>query len=280
MSSVIIVGAGLFGQIISRALREDGHTVLMMDRGEEMAGSKPAACLMKPSWFSGLGADVHEPALSLLDELYDLQTIQFELMPKSLSFLDGALPKASVYWVQPSTILSGDSATAATVANVTEVKPGSVVTDLGVFEADVVIVAAGVWSEELLPQYKQQAQHGLALLFPDHYCTRPAIQAWAPYRQRVGFNRGDGMWIGDGTAIKASNWNDERTKTVADRCRAMYDVEGKTARYLHGLRPYAKGHKPCLLEQPSPGVWLASGGAKNGTVAAAYCAHKIRESLR
>ena len=33
--------------------------------------------------------------------------------------------------------------------------------------------------------------------------------------------------------------------------------------------------KPCLLEEIRPGLWVASGGAKNGMLAAGWAAHEI-----
>ena len=97
MTDAIIVGGGLFGAIIAKALRADGHEVLVIDRGERYAGSKPAACLMKPSWFSSLGRKVHVPALRLLGDLYDIKNIEFTAGIKLL--------KVDVMWIDPATIL-------------------------------------------------------------------------------------------------------------------------------------------------------------------------------
>lgn len=154
-------------------------------------------------------------------------------------------------------------------------------------EARNIIVAAGIWTERLLRQVAQQGQRGMALLFPELHPERGKIKVWAPYRQLVGFDRGDGLWVGDGTAIKAENWDDERTRQVYNRERQFGDQVMGTlglspndgARLLHGIRPYAKGHKPCLLQEVEPGLWAASGGAKNGTLAAGWAAHEIARRL-
>jgi len=262
----IIVGGGLFGQVIARALRAEGRDVAVYDDRRPEAGSKPAACLMKPSWFSGLGKDVYEPSLKLLDDLFSVKDIEFTLRPR--------VAKTTVHWCNPASILGGP----VCPAKVIHVEPGRIRTEGNVIiEADLIVVSAGVWTEKLLPQYKQTAQKGVAFLWPEETIAEPFINVWAPYRQLVGFNRGDGLWVGDGTAIKNENWTHERLAKSFKRCEDAMECSMGTPIVLPGLRPYAKGHKPCLLEEVRPGLWVASGGAKNGTVAAGYCAHVIRE---
>jgi glycine/D-amino acid oxidase-like deaminating enzyme len=260
----VIVGGGLFGQIIAAALRKDGRTVEVLDRGEKLAGSKPAACLMKPSWFSGLGKEVFEPSLQLLDELYRVHDIEFSIRPSGL--------KSRVHWCDPQLILSPLTRQEDVVA----VRPGQVETARGeVIAARQVIVAAGFWTRSLLPEFAQVGQQGAAYLWPDTEGDN-FISVWAPYRQLVGFNRGDGYWMGDGTAIKAENWTAERERATYARCAASAPRTAARPKQLIGIRPYAANRKPCLLENPSKGLWVASGGAKNGTLAAGWAAHKIK----
>jgi len=281
MHDAIVIGSGLFGRIIAKALRADGRDVLILNREEVMAGSKPAACLMKPSWFSGMGKDVYEPSLKLLDDLYGIRDVQFTLRPK--------LAKATVHWIPPAEILHGPY----TVANVTSIQDNVVFTgDGAALEARLIVVAAGIWTEDLLPQYDQIPQKGVAFLWGGLHLDEPFVKPWAPYRQLVGFNRGDGIWASDGTAIQWKNWTQTREEQALARCQDALEegtarhgtvaefesiFERRPPRKLTGIRPYAKGHKPCLLEEVRPGLWVASGGAKNGTVAAGYCAHIIRE---
>ena len=125
---------------------------------------------------------------------------------------------------------------------------------------------------------------GMALLFPGNHPPRGIIKPWAPYRQLVGFDRGDGLWVGDGTAIKVGNWTPQREAEVMAReyklARRIGDVApADEMQRLYGIRPYSKEAKPCLLGEVSPGLWVASGGAKNGTVAAGYCAHVLAGRL-
>ena len=272
----IIIGAGLFGQIINKKLIAQGRKTLMLDSNRDMAGSKPAACLMKPSWFHGLGKDVYKPALETLGDLYDIQDIKFTLRPMKTG---GKIGSSTVHWINPAHILSGE----VTAGNVISIDANCVswsnLTSGGIHLdcAHLIIVSAGIWTENLLPQYKQTAQRGVAFLHPDRQLLKePFIYPWAPYRQLVGFDRGDGTWLSDGTAIKAENWTSAREWNAYERCTKATGQHPHTIMSaLHGLRPYAKGHKPCLLEEARPGVWVASGGAKNGTLAAGYCAYEI-----
>ncbi len=272
MLDAVVVGGGLFGQIIAKGLRAQGREVVVLDAGRANAGSRPAACLMKPSWFSSLGKSVYEPSLELLDELYGVQELTFETRPK--------LARVQVHWVPPAAILAPHPI----VAEVGGIAEQRVLTDHGVFEAPLIVVAAGIWVQELLPQYRQVGQQGVAFLWPDVVGPN-FIQPWAPYRQMVGFDRGDGYWFSDGTAIKQENWTREREEaswnraavTTSDRLGLGDRGKGLSAKTLLGVRPYARGRKPCLLEEVRPGLWVASGGAKNGTLAAGYCAHVIRE---
>lgn len=285
MTDTIVIGGGLFGQIIAAELRAQGQEVRVFDNREPMAGSRPAACLMKPSWFSALGKDVYEPALALLDRLYGVRDLPFDVSVGKT----GKLAEATVHWCDPAKILAGPTEH----RTVMEVGPGFVraqtveAPGYETIQARTVVVAAGIWTQYLLPQIAQQGQRGMALLFPELHPERGRIKVWAPYRQLVGFDRGDGLWVGDGTAIKAENWDDERTRQVYNRERQFGDQVMGTlglspndgARLLHGIRPYAKGHKPCLLQEVEPGLWAASGGAKNGTLAAGWAAHEIARRL-
>ena len=264
----IIVGGGLFGQVITKALRETGRNTIIFDANHSERGSHPAACLLKPSWFSALGKEVYEPALELLDKLYGVQDLSFELHPLKVT---GKMGSATVHWVPPSEILKGRT----TRSYVKGVQPGKVKVGLATYTSPLIIVAAGIWSELLLPQYRQTAQKGVAFLWKDASVPSNVIRPWAPYRQLIRFHRGDGVWAGDGTAIKSTNWTDEREATSRERCTDHVGFPQDTGTALAGLRPYAKGHKPCLLEEVEPGLWVASGGAKNGTLAAGWCAHEI-----
>ena len=279
---VIVIGAGLFGQTIAKTLRHQGRTVMVVDAQLPGSGSRPAACIMKPSWYESLGTDIHTPGLDLLDEVYGLKSITFEQYPTARA--KSQLPKqVRAHWVNPQDILRGGPVKHAEAA---EVAPNLVVlTDQTRLSARLVVVAAGVWVEELLPQFPQQSLKGISFFWPKTPTTQPNfIHPYAPYRQFMTFGMNGGIWAGDGTAILQKNWTDKRE--LRSYQRAMHYVGNRTKRgenypckWMTGLRPYAsKIHKrPCIVGEVSPGLWVATGGAKNGTVLAGYAAYKIRE---
>lgn len=276
-TDVVVVGAGLFGSIIAQRLRTRGRSVVVVDSQEQSAGSYPAACLMKPGWYSGLGKEVHEPALALLDELYGVQDIQFKIGPAH----------TTVHWVPPSQILLDPDNTARVTRIIRRGDEWDVIVQAAslsaIIRARTVVVAAGMWTPNLVPvEGGLKGQAGVAFLWPSDVMAgiEPFIQVWAPYKQLVAFDRGDGTWVGDGSAIIPANWTTARENQSYDRCSravgrlGLGDRERGVVRTLYGVRPYTK-FKPCYLREHEPGLWVATGGAKNGTIAAAWCAHEI-----
>lgn len=275
----IVIGAGIFGQVVAQALRVEGRSVCIIDAALPNAGSGPAACLMARSWYSGLGKKVYDPALELLDRLYGVQEIEFEVGRAGLAV------RTNVKWVEPKRILDNTLVTHGHVMKISGNRVDYYDTyhdaRLCTSEAPLIVVAAGIWTERLLPEYRQQGKMGVAFLYPRAKISHPFIRLWAPYKQIVGFNRGDGAWASDGTAILQKNWDFSRVQQCLYRCAEAAGMDNpcdERTEILLGTRPYAPGHKPCLLEEVRPGLWVASGGAKNGTIAAGWCAHRIVEA--
>ncbi len=261
-----IVGAGLFGSIIARHLMALGHSITIIDSREPGAGSPPAACLMKPGWLSKVPR-LNE-CLELLDRYYGV---------KNLSFSVNGLLNQTVHWVDPRRVLGLGHVYNLRVTGVTGT---TIETSRERFEFDRVVVAAGVWTKQLCPWVPVEARWGAAFLWPEHAqsVVPPFISQWAPYRQIVAFQRGDGLWAGDGSALKS--WSSEAELKSLRRCQEELDIFD-TPRVLTGQRPYVgktPDGGPCWLEQRD-NLIVATGGAKNGTAAAAYSAIKIGEWL-
>lgn len=264
MHDVIVIGAGLFGSTIAAAFRKQGRGVLVIDDAREGAGSKPAACLMRPSWFSSLGKDVYEPALALLDDLYTVRDITFKVLRASVG----------VHWCDPAKILQPptvkDSIRKLERFGSHWIARGKHLD----YEAKLVVVAAGYWSPLLAAvDGGLVGQAGMACLWPGESIEEPFIKVWAPYKQITAFNRGDGLWAGDSNSVRVDRWGE--TDCAATE-RRVSEAVGATARpkRLFGIRPYTK-EKPCYLKQPQKGLWVATGGAKNGTLAAGWCASQL-----
>jgi len=265
---VAIVGGGLFGSIIARAARARGANVALIDKGEKNWGSGPAACLIKPSWVSGLGHQVVDPAMALLNRLYKVESIDFKVGPLM----------QKVWWVDPASIL----AESRVYDDVINISRGQVLGLHDTYEADMIINAAGIWTDRLLPPGVPKSgvtsRAGVAFLFPEAKIEQPFISPWAPYRQLVAFNRGDGLWVSDGTAIKPENLTDERIQESYVRCLKAVDRHVSIAdrmTKLVGNRPYVSGAKPCYLRYHDDWLAVVTGGAKNGTLAAAWAASQI-----
>ena len=272
----IVVGAGLFGQVITKHLRSLGVQVMMLDGKCYAPGSYPSASLMKPSWFAGMGARFTDPALELLDRHYGVHDLSFRVGPARL---DG------VKWCDPWQITGPISERYMVDA----VGPGWVETSgppagRQRFEARLVIVAAGVWTRALLPVPGLEGKMGAACLFPHQQIEEPFIRPWAPYKQLVAFNLREHVWVGDGSAIKPANWSRDRQAKTVDRCVQAVGLDRIGMRIMVGNRPYVPKKflrgRPCFLEERGHNLWIATGGAKNGTIAAGWCAHEIGEAIK
>lgn len=280
MKEIVIIGGGLFGSIAAAALRKDGHDVTVIDARKDGAGSKPAACLMKPSWFSSMGKDKFGPSLELLDEMYGVQDLSLRVGPLS----------STVHWCDPAQILQ--PADIYDEVEAIQCPVGSdrhiLVLKSGLFiEAKTVIVAAGVWSNILAHVPGLVGRAGVAFRWSDMQLAEGFVKPWAPYRQTVGFNISPTeVWVGDGSAIKPENWNEARQAQSYARSSTAIGREGYgdlalgRARALYGIRPYIPDAKPCLIKENLPGLWVNTGGAKNGTIAAGYSASVLREALK
>ena len=277
MRDVAVIGAGLFGATIAKSLANAGRSVMVLDDKRPLSGSGPSGCLMKPSWFSALGSKVYDPALeTLVDAHGDIVDIVFTLRPSGV--------KTTVHWIPASRVTSFvTSGVEFLERKVTEIV-GRVVTfkrpSVGgwgtpeTHEFELVVVAAGYWCNELLHVPNLSGKQGVSFLGVGHL-TENFIRPWAPYKQAVGYNLPglQQFWTGDGTAILPKNWTAERQQKSLERMQGMVGTQPLVPKV--GIRPYVKGAKPCLLEEFSPGVWLATGGAKNGMIAAGWAAHEI-----
>lgn len=273
----IVVGGGIFGRTISQHLSDLGHHVVCFDAAKPNAGTYPSACLIKPSWVARLGKKVVDPALDTLRQTWGMEKLDFTV---GFNTKRGLFTE-QVHWVDRSRVFANqDYMRWAEVLSVHD--DGSVVVREGSeilrIHARNVIVAAGVWSKELVEVPGLKAHFGAACLWQGQL-ERNFINPWRPYHQLVAFNIDPHFtWVGDGTTVVAHRWKPEQQVAIVDRCRAAIDAKG-IPEVRVGMRPYIKGVKHALLEQRSQHVWLATGGAKNGTLGAGWCAHELGRRL-
>ena len=281
-TDVLIVGAGIFGSVIGEALQVIGRDVSYIDAMVSNAGSRPAACLMKSSWLSGMGKDAYQPALNKLDELFGIQDVEFTLRPTGL--------KAMAHWIPPHRIFRWDQVIKGTVRSLsyadgvdsTEViVEAEIATKTHRIRPQLLVLATGYWTKKLVPVEGLTGQGGAAFTWTGAKTFANEIRAWAPYKQIVTLNGWDHdtLWVGDGSAILPKNWTAERQHESLQRCAAFANQSPERARTMYGIRPYVKGAKPCYLKQVWRNVWVATGGAKNGTAAAGWCADQITRAV-
>jgi glycine/D-amino acid oxidase-like deaminating enzyme len=266
MIDLAVIGGGLFGQIVAAHARTQRAKVLVVSDQRAGAGSPAAGCVMRPSWMSKMSREQIDAAFSLLDELYGLRPISFTIQPLGKT--------VECFRVEPTAVLGG-AAQRGTCQAIDQ--HGVVVLDTGeTIEARAVVVAAGIWTAELCPWVPEVtgrwgwSHRGRAV-------DKPTIKAWAPYRQIVAFNMSDGAaWVGDGSAFVQKSVNETNARRSSTRCATMTKLHTTTL----GARPYCDvGGAPCHVSRRGR-VWAVTGGAKNGTAAAAWAAREIvREAL-
>ncbi len=283
MYDFVVVGSGLFGSIISRALTASGATVAVVDDGRPLSGSVPAACLMKPGWASAMSYKEYEQAIQLLESLYGpVREIKLRARPMA--------KQIPVTWLDPKVILSkaaaipehyADRAIAVSDKKVDLEKSGCIL-----HAKIAVIVCTGCWAEELVPELRGTIvpKGGWAFTWSGQIAD-PFLQVWAPYRQLIAFNRGPNeIWCGDGTALIKKSF--ESCGTMHKSLQRCVEALGQDAdpangpKILAGYRPYFKGPKtPALIHKANPGLYVATGGGKNGTLGAAWAARQLVDRL-
>lgn len=265
---VVIVGAGLFGSMAAKLCAENGFQVTVIDAKYKEAGSAPAACLIAPSWIVGLGkkADI---GMKVLHKLYAVKSIQFR-MNKMLTI--------EANWINPRTILKLSSVEIVK-DEVIEVYENGIACTANKCYTGEVLIAAGVWCDQLVDMPPIQQLTGAALLY--NGVVEPEINVWAPYKQAVQFNISSSkVWFGDGTSILRKNFGEHRIEDSIKRASkylSKYKLKGPN-KVIVGRRPYIKGEKG-YFKKLGAAVYVSTGGAKNGTVLAAYQAQQFLEAI-
>jgi glycine/D-amino acid oxidase-like deaminating enzyme len=281
---VIIVGGGLFGMIAAQAVRTRlGIDPIIVHDDRPLMGSKAAACLMADGWLSSMSLENRTTAFTLLDQVYRMRTLRFQVRVGPLE-----VKLQDVKWVDPLHILypKGEwRKMQATVESIEQVgNTVQLMLDDGKTRlvGDRCIIAAGHWTEKLFPGAATVAKGGwahrwktsLPLDPPGRPITDGFIKTWAPYKQIVAFEiEPERLWVGDGSALLLPSMTRERLEASRARCAEAAEQPESLAQTIAGIRPYAaaKTAEPCLLLRRDR-ITAITGGAKNGTVAAAWAA--------
>jgi glycine/D-amino acid oxidase-like deaminating enzyme len=260
MSQVIIVGAGLFGSMAATLARRAGHQVTVIDCTKPLAASKCAAGLMKRTWMSGLDPAQVKGGYAVLHQLYGVAALAFSACPRPVE----------LEWVNPRAVLLKPDLQ----GEVTAVGDGAVWVGSKVLRGKV-LVAAGAYSERLVRMPKTRWLIGPSLHFAGK--AEPQYHVYAPYRQAMAFNIGlKEIWAGDGCAVL--HWDEgKRIAQLRQRAKEFFGLRGDREVRI-GARPYVEGYKGYFARAHS-NTWVSTGGAKNGTILAAYQAQRFVDEL-
>lgn len=275
-----IVGAGLTGSVIARTLSDYGCEVDVYTDDHPEAGSNAAACLVRPSWLEYMGGE-GEIGREVLRGLCPPTELRFK----------SAAGHAKVEWYPRSKLLFIGGASRRRMKVVSVGTNGRVTyapRGMAYHHAhyDTVIVAAGAWSNDVLPLELAlpglTAKVGMALEYPCEI-AEPTITLRAPFKHCSAFVNGpNSTWFSDSTALTLDSWDRyriERIRAAQTRAESKPFKLTGAPRLLVGHRPFVEGHRAGLVKRLSGKLWVATGGGKNGAVFAGFAAHLLREEL-
>jgi hypothetical protein len=307
MRDVIVLGGGVVGATITRALRAQGRDVLLLDTADPNSGSAASGGCLTPSKLTGLSSDEYSPILKTLEELYGafeyfqpefpgyknnggLSKLKSLTMKAVAGFVLGeGIPRLSTeavlhtpgVTIKSSEIVERDSETPLVKYLGPSGHPYEERTKL-------LIVAAGEGTFALLPDVFKREDFGfkkgvsfrfngtLEKSIIGYDPRRPYKQVWIhPFSPGV-------FWGCDGEAIKPESWGNKDYAGIAETRIKGYlpaEYQAQTPRRVYGIRVFAPTEvtRPCLISQVGPRAWVAVGAGKFGCYAAGYAANVMKE---
>lgn len=257
VSPLLIVGGGLFGSLAAAWARKRGIEAIVFDAGRAGAASPAAAGLFREEWAGRkLGGDFRR-ALPLLEELYGLRSVRLRH--------DHGLVESFLF-VPPAAILEP----APRREEVVRVGDGWLEA-AGRRHEGWVYVAAGIWTEALVPGTSVYGKAGAAFTFAGEREGRVCPVAYG--RQAIAFVRDTGLThFSDGTAER--DYAAEHDSRSLKRAASMGLTD--PLHRLFGWRPYVPGGP--LFRRVGQRTWVATGGRKMGTILGASFAHRLVEN--
>lgn len=291
--NIIVVGNGLFGALAAKELSKK-CSVLCVSDDRQHTGTAAAACLVRPSWLSSLSREERTVSLELLERHVVLHPIP-ALLHSPVNLVSKSI--GDLTWIDPREVVKPSEKVSYKRGVVTKVtyfagRPSVVMATGEEFTGDHVVLATGAWANMLcktsVPVY---AKAGVTFTWrPTDAWLKAEKQAlgelkahitpWAPYKQTITFYRGYDVWSSDGTALLPGREEIIPETRIGISRRRCADKVGslKLDSTIVGLRPYSS--KPYVCESPGRNVWVITGGAKNGVIAGALCAHLLKERLK
>lgn len=283
-TSVVIVGAGLFGSAVSKMLKAKGfNDVILIDSKKKGAASKCSAGVWKDSWINKSIRNQYDISLPVIEKNFGLEEVSFVTEKGSEKFL---------YTDKDWILESGDNIIDVDVVKVSNL---GVVVNVGGVEQKIlaskaVVVACGAYTDILLlnsgyPLIGINRLWGTCLHLDSSIKIENKMSVWAPYRQSVYFRRYDGSYyFGDGSTVKNPTANDKRFQKVKPRLIenlvSCTDVQRDEFKFksMTGFRPYIDKGKD-FIHQVDKRVFVATGGAKNSTILSGYIGETLSNQI-
>lgn len=282
MKTIGIVGGGLFGQIIGLTLSKK-YAVCIIDGNMSGSGFAAAGCLIKPSWVEGIPRK--SECYDLLNSIGDLREIEFEVQNPVHTVKTNcyALNKVAltesvmrrITWINANELWSTNNKICVSSLGDTEKECE--------FNFDVVLHCKGGFGDFQRPRFGMSMEAGRYYADPDEVV--PTIKPYRPFTQLVKFIMpgSASLWAGDGTA--KNEFNSVDMATSAKRISKFVGLPEQTKYHQTvGRRPYPirrlSKDEGALIHQPhSQAPITVTGGAKNGTMGAAWAAVTLMERL-
>lgn len=281
-TDVIVIGAGLFGSMITRHFQDNGLDVICIDSQEPMAASKCSFGVWKDGWVNKTIQPEAQEGMDLLEQMTDgIHEMKIFNVGKERyddfkrvdcsKLLLKSFHKANVNYIHHGTVefteASGDE--------------GSF------FARKAIIVAAGVWTPKILTLQKGiKSTIGIdsawgATLDINYKIEESTIKEWAPYRQSLLLDIGTKVVFGDGCAVKNPSVNDPRVEMASTRLLKHFSEATNGLDYSkikvvnEGYRPYLKKGSSGFVQKHGEKLYSATGGAKNSTILCGHVAKRL-----
>jgi len=277
---VIVVGAGIMGATIGRALRDKGRKVFILDADLPFSGTGACGGLVKPTPLTGLEKNQIKTALAQLDSVYGLTTVKMTIRP-SRNIL-----KADIFQVPMDKVFRTEKNYGKLIDLDLKSSPPKIIyqSKKGVWEksCNLLILATGLGSRELFPHLFQKGmiygKKGVSFIFSGTIEV-PFVKIWAPYKQVTVHNflyQGTpAIWTGDGSARLIENWDHLIPVAALKRIKTAMERNDNPIATIFGHRSFHKKRKPCYLEKIGNQTWIATGAGKFGCLAAGWAAGEI-----
>jgi hypothetical protein len=293
-TDVVVIGSGLFGSAIAKQLGKS-FEVTVIDSIDPMAASKCSFGVWKDGWVNEVIKPYVSDGMELLEEMSGgIEEIEFFNMKKEKVEIFKYADCSNILLRQDSEFLQGE----VTGIRNKMVKWTSKSSEEQVIQARyAVIVAAGVWTTKVLQLVdetkglhlpKMDALYG-ATLDVKLPIDSSRMWEWAPYRQAVLVKKGPRSFsFGDGATVKNPKVGDPRIEKTQNRLlqHLNYVTQVSVASdsimaVNEGFRPYMKKGSPAgFIQQHTPWLFSATGGAKNSTILCGHVAKSMMAKLQ